>query len=114
LDYLYRGTVWYSPPSLTYTDMMPTINYAWNKSFVRVDKNQQAIADCGWNPFNRALLMDNDIRVKMERYEKLSNISENSNVILPPKNINSDQSTSATTITAASSLSSIINQQSTK
>ena len=100
------------PPSLTDTDMMPIINYAWNRSFARVDKNQQAITDRGWNPLNRALLIDNDIRATMTRQEKLNETSENSNVILPQtSNINSDQSTSATTITAASSLSSINNQQ---
>lgn len=48
----------------------------------------------------------------MTRQEKLTETSENSNVILPQTNINSNQSKSVTTITAASSLSSINNQQS--
>ena len=33
------------------TDLMPLINEAWEKSFVRVKKNQNAIADRGWNAF---------------------------------------------------------------
>ena len=42
-------------------DIIPLINKAWEQSFVRVDKNKNAIADRGWNPLNRNLLTNDDI-----------------------------------------------------
>ena len=32
-------------PELVATDNIPMINYAWNQSFTRVEKNLKAIAD---------------------------------------------------------------------
>ena len=37
------------PPTHTSTD----VNEAWKASFDRVDKNKNAIAECGWGPCNR-------------------------------------------------------------
>jgi len=52
------------------TDLMPLINEAWEKSFARVDKNRNAIADRGWNPLNKALLLDPTLRSTMTLKEK--------------------------------------------
>ena len=41
------------------------INYAWAHSFARNLKNRKAIADRGWGPLNRALLLDATIRTSM-------------------------------------------------
>jgi hypothetical protein len=36
--------------------IMTLMNWAWNKSFARVESNKKAIYDRGWSPRNRALL----------------------------------------------------------
>ena len=51
------------------TDIIPMIRYAWNNSFARIDTNKRAIAERGWNPLNRALLLHPDIRVTMTQNE---------------------------------------------
>ena len=57
------------PPSLIDTDLMPIINMAWQQSFARSDKNKQAISDRGWNPLNRAILTNQDLRATMTAKE---------------------------------------------
>jgi hypothetical protein len=46
---------------INYTDVMPLINKSWNKSFGCISTNQKAIADRGWFPPNRNLLLHPDI-----------------------------------------------------
>ena len=53
------------PGKLVATDIIPLINRAWAKSFVRKDKNRVAVADGGWNLYNRNLLLDPTIRATM-------------------------------------------------
>ena len=60
-------------PELVATDIIPMINYVWNQSFTRVDKNLKAIADRGWNPLNYALLMDKQIKSIMTDSEAHTN-----------------------------------------
>ena len=67
--------------SLRPTDLMPLINIAWKKSFARVDKNQQAIAERGWNPLNYNLLTDPELRATMTNREICD---ESSKITLPP------------------------------
>ena len=55
------------PPSLTPTDVIPLVNVAWSASFSRIDKNKKAIAERGWGPCNRNLLLYNDIQNTMTR-----------------------------------------------
>ena len=55
---------------VTETDLMPIINIAWKNSFARVSKNKQAIVDRGWNPLNRALLLDDELRSTMTNKQK--------------------------------------------
>ena len=38
--------------SLRPTNLTPLIKIAWNKSFAKIDKNQQTNAERGWNPLN--------------------------------------------------------------
>ena len=52
------------------TDLIPLINTAWKASFARIDKNQNALADRGWNPLNKNLLLHDDLRATMTRREK--------------------------------------------
>ena len=44
------------------TDIIPLVNASWSQSFARVKSNQKAIAQRGWNPLNRNLLMLPEIR----------------------------------------------------
>ena len=46
------------------------VNYAWLCSFARSGSNQTAIADRGWNPLNRALLLEKTLRSTMTEAEK--------------------------------------------
>ena len=50
------------PPQLTATDIIPLVNKAWNASFARVDSNKKAIAERGWGPCNRNLLLYKEIQ----------------------------------------------------
>ena len=44
------------------TDIMMMINHAWPLSFGNVRTNKKAIEERGWFPFNRNLLLDEEIR----------------------------------------------------
>ena len=47
--------------NLVRTDIIPIVNYAWEKSFNNVTNNLKAIADRGWGPLNRVLLSHPEI-----------------------------------------------------
>jgi hypothetical protein len=47
------------------TDIIPLVNYAWDRSFARVQSNQKAINDRGWFPLNRNLLLNPVLRETM-------------------------------------------------
>ena len=47
------------------TDIIPLINKAWNDSFARVEQNKQAIAERGWYPLNRNILLNDELRSTM-------------------------------------------------
>jgi len=55
------------PPSLAPTDVIPLVNVAWSASFSRIDKNKKAIAERGWGPCNRNLLLYKEIQNTMTR-----------------------------------------------
>ena len=46
-------------------EIMILINYAWDESFARVETNKTAIAERGWFPLNRKLLIDTQLRSTM-------------------------------------------------
>ena len=84
------------------TDLMPIINYAWNHSFARRDKNKNAISDRGWNPLNRKLLTDNDLRATMTQKEKSREHHKVNNIILPSRFFNNHSSSESGTISSTS------------
>ena len=59
-------------PELVPTDIIPMVNFAWNQSFVRVEKNLKAIEARGWGPLNYALLNDSQIQATMTDVESKS------------------------------------------
>ena len=59
-------------PGIVATNIIPMVNYAWGKSFVRVEKKLKAIADCGWGPLNYSLLMNPQIQATMTKSESKS------------------------------------------
>lgn len=91
------------PPSLVDTDMMPLINMAWQQSFAKISSNKRAIADRGWNPLNRAILTNDDLRATMTTKELEDEALPSSNIILPNKiasaNPSSHDDKSDTTVT---------------
>jgi hypothetical protein len=49
------------------TDIIPIINYAWDRSFACTEGNKTAITTRGWNPCNYALLVSKEIlRTKVD------------------------------------------------
>lgn len=55
------------PPQLSATDIIPLINKAWSASFARVSCNKKAIAERGWGPCNRNLLLYKEIQHTMTK-----------------------------------------------
>ena len=53
------------PPTIEPYEIIPIINKAWDDSFARVVTNRKAIADRGWWPYNRNLLLHPKIRATM-------------------------------------------------
>ena len=49
---------------------MPLINFAWSRSFARLQQNKKAIVDRGWNPLNYNLLTNPELRATMTVAEK--------------------------------------------
>jgi len=82
------------------TDMMPLINYAWERSFARVQKNKNAICDRGWNPLNRVLLLDPDLNATRTVNEKSTDYQLQNNIIIP----NKDRSASNDTVTTGTNI----------
>ena len=48
------------------------VNCVWSESFGRPTTNQKAIANRGWFPLNRALLLNNTIWITMTNDEKIA------------------------------------------
>jgi hypothetical protein len=57
--------------NLTPTDVVPIVNYAWERSFAVRKNNTKAILERGWFPTNRALQVNKDVL----RTKKISNES---------------------------------------
>jgi len=49
------------PMRFDMTDVIPLINAAWTRSFGNAANTKKALADRGWNPMNRALLLHPDV-----------------------------------------------------
>ena len=47
------------------TDIIPLVNKTWRPDFGNVENNRKAIAERGWFPFNRNLLLDGIIRANI-------------------------------------------------
>ena len=48
-----------------------------------IDKNKNAISDCGWNPLNQNILTDRDLRETMTHREKCQEHEMKDDIILP-------------------------------
>ena len=92
LDLKYQS---YMNETIDKSDLILLINIAWDKSFVRVDKNRRAIIDRGWGPYNRNILTLSHIRSTMVETKKINGM--NYEVVLSP-------SSSVSTITNHSSI----------
>ena len=69
------------PPVIEPYEIIPIINAAWDKSFGRVLKNKNTIAERGWWPYNRNLLLHPKIRVTMTDDEESKEAEQN--IIFP-------------------------------
>ena len=59
-------------PELLPTNIVPIVNYAWDWSFLRVEKILKAIRDRGWGPLNYALLNEDQIQATITELESKS------------------------------------------
>ena len=51
------------------TEIMILVNYAWSVSFAKIPSNKKAIAERGWNPLNRNIVLDTAVRATMTKLE---------------------------------------------
>ena len=70
--------------SIEPTDIIPMINYAWDRSFANIAGNKKAILERGWFPFNRNLLLDSNLRSTMNAQDK-ENEKNDEDVIISSK-----------------------------
>jgi len=88
------------------TDLMLIINIAWKKSFARKFKNQKAISDRGWNPLNRHLLLNMDLRATMTIKESTLEYCIDHNIFLPNKTNDNQEDTTFTSTTTVTDFDS--------
>lgn len=105
--------IWNMPLTLKPTDVVPIVNYTWERSFAVKRNNQKAILDRGWCPANRALEVHPDVLLRTKKASADCNLT-----VL--KETNTTESTTTfqrgcinpTNGTAAFFLESTINSQS--
>ena len=91
------------PASLCATDIMPLVNKAWSSSFARVAMNKKAIAERGWGPLNRNLLLYKEVQHTMTKLERETfNGTIHNNPPLLAVDINSDNSTAVSDLSNVS------------
>jgi hypothetical protein len=91
------------PVGLTCEDVIPLINQAWEHSFGNVATNKNAIADRGWNPLNRALLLHPEIEKEREQQHQIDHTTDshsdeqgNIEMMVLPNEINTTAGASGT------------------
>ena len=57
-------------PTIEAYEIIPLVNYAWANSFSRNQTNRAAIAEQGWGPLNRNLMLDKTLSSTMTDSEK--------------------------------------------
>ena len=73
----------YPSPTIEAYDIMNIVSYAWSKSFVVENSNRTAIAERGWNPYNRNLMTYPIIRTSITKEEAENELLETSKIVLP-------------------------------
>ena len=73
----------YPSPTIEAYDIINIVNYAWSKSFAVQSSNQTAIAERGWNPYNRNLMTYPIIRASMTKEEAANELLDASKIVLP-------------------------------
>ena len=90
-------------PSIQSTDIIPIINYAWDRSFARIEQSKKAISDRGWAPLNYNLLTHEQIIPTMTKSEAI----ELRSMMKIGSNNGSTQQSSTTSIMHSTSLSDL-------
>ena len=92
------------PHTITKTDIVPLCNRAFANSFAQVPSNQHAIADRGWNPLNRALLLNTEVlKTKIVKIVDYDTETE------PPRNIFTGDQSVISSISSTSSVAQTLN-----
>mmetsp|Transcript_13738 Transcript_13738/g.25861 ORF Transcript_13738/g.25861 Transcript_13738/m.25861 type:complete len:184 (-) Transcript_13738:432-983(-) len=91
------------------SDIVIIVNDAWNNSFARVSTNRKAIAERGWYPYNRNILLHDDICATMTETEASNELVGKEIVVSSPQ---SEQSIS--TISASSEYDTYVSRSSVR
>ena len=97
----------YGEIGITPYDIMPMVRKAWYKSFNKVHTNKKAYYDRGWMPFNRNLLLHEQIRATMSKDEVKAELESG---MYPSVRMEKDKSISSCT---KCTMSSEFNQKTT-
>ena len=64
-------------------DIIPLVNAAWQDSFFKTKTNKNAISERGWYLYNRALLLNAQIRSTMTNEEKYLEAEGREDIVVP-------------------------------
>ena len=101
-------------PSILPTDIIPIINYAWERSFGQVESSKRAISDRGWCPLNYNLLTNKQILPTMtmsESIELQSMIKTKSSIATICSHTQQSSSTPGISLIKSTSLSELTDDQ---
>ena len=69
-------------PTIEPHEIISIINYAWSKSFGKVESNKKSISDRGWYPYNRNFMIDPSILAYITKEEEKNKVLATSTIIL--------------------------------
>jgi len=101
-------------PSILPTDIIPIINFAWERSFAQVESSKRAISDRGWCPLNYNLLTNKQILPTMtisESIELQSMIKNKSSIATICSHTQQSSSTPGISPIKSTSLSELTDDQ---
>ena len=73
----------YDRPNIEPYEIIRIVNAAWPKSFARIKYNKKAIAERGWLPYNRALILHPTIRSSITNEEEELELGDSTKIIIP-------------------------------
>ena len=73
----------YNRPTIDPYKIIRIVNTAWPKLFARIEYNKKAIAERGWLPYNRALMLHPTICASISNQEEELELGDSTKIIIP-------------------------------